>query len=504
MISPGDLKSFVREGANLLAHEDGLSEFELYCSSAEQLVTRLNFTSDIPSRGVEECKSLGADGFALRVVMRRNPHETGAAFEAGDLSLEALRAALSRSRATAAVDSHFPGLPKRPRKISPRAIAATGLMKAGSGPMIAAAWTIIGGAMRAVGDNASVAADHPGLLIGGDLMITRDRFALASSAFGDLRSDEAASFSASITAMIESLQAKGTATAIGATLLELRRFVPGLGREAVTRALSLREGVRPGAGKYSVVLGPQPLAEILSYIVVPSLTTGAFHAASTTYYGRFGGRIMDERLSLIDEPQGGGAIKRRVTCEGLPARRSELIRDGRLVGLLSNYYDAHRLSGDENRSAKLGPSAPATPSFAAANGYRIGEGGARRFDSPPSALGSNLFMRTRSGVSERELIRQVGDGIYIGRVWYTYPINGQRAGDFTCTISGDSYIIKHGKLAAPLAPNALRINAKIEQIFSAPIAIGRHLSPAVIWGSPEAYYVPAIAVDAIDLSAVGA
>ena len=37
-----------------------------------------------------------------------------------------------------------------------------------------------------------------------------------------------------------------------------------------------------------------------------------------------------------------------------------------------------------------------------------------------------------------ELIRKVRNGIYVGRVWYTYPINGQRAGDFTCTVSGDS------------------------------------------------------------------
>ena len=35
-----------------------------------------------------------------------------------------------------------------------------------------------------------------------------------------------------------------------------------------------------------------------------------------------------------------GAIRRRITCEGFPTRRVELIRDGKLVGLLSNFYDA--------------------------------------------------------------------------------------------------------------------------------------------------------------------
>ena len=72
-----DLRKFVREAAALLARERDFSAFEIYCSSSEHRVARLNFTSDIPSRGVEEFKSLDADGFALRVVMRRDPHETG-------------------------------------------------------------------------------------------------------------------------------------------------------------------------------------------------------------------------------------------------------------------------------------------------------------------------------------------------------------------------------------------------------------------------------------------
>jgi PmbA protein len=79
------------------------------------------------------------------------------------------------------------------------------------------------------------------------------------------------------------------------------------------------------------------------------------------------------------------------------------------------------------------------PDFAASSGNRIGEQGGRRFDSAPHTNASNVVMKTSSGRSEAELLNGVGNGIYVGRVWYTYPINGQRAGDFTCTVSGDSY-----------------------------------------------------------------
>ncbi len=103
----------------------------------------------------------------------------------------------------------------------------------------------------------------------------------------------------------------------------------------------MHHGVRPEAKNYRVVLGPQPVAEIINYMVLGSLTTGAFHAASSAYHGKFGAEVMDTRLSLIDDPGDALAARcvRAITCEGIPAKRVDLIRDGKLVGLISNFYD---------------------------------------------------------------------------------------------------------------------------------------------------------------------
>jgi len=505
MLPLAELKRFAREGARVLAAEPDLAQVELYCSSAEQLVMRLNYTSDIPSNGVEECKSLGADGFAIRIVPRRNSHEIGTAFVAGDLSVAAIREALERARRAAVIDPHFPGLPDGPGRIEIGKSGANDLIRASSARMVETAWGIVDGAIRAFTARMPPGIDRRGLVLGGDLSITRDRFAIASSNFDGVRAEQSACFSSSVTALVETLDARSTATAVGASIAELVRTVPRLGGEAVRRALALGDGEQPAPGKHRVLLGPQPIAEILCYLVVPSLTTGAFHAANSAYLGRFGGGVMDERISLADEPAGRArALMRAITCEGLPARRSELIRDGRLIGLLSNHYDSHRLAHDEHRGEKLGPHAPANPLFPAASGYRLGEGGGRRFDATPGTAATNIVMHSRGSVSERELIAAVGEGIYVGRVWYTYPINGQRAGDFTCTITGDSYLIRNGKLAAPLKPNRLRINANLEEIFRAPMAAGKRIEPVTVWGSPEMFYVPALACDAISLSAVNA
>jgi PmbA protein len=189
----------------------------------------------------------------------------------------------------------------------------------------------------------------------------------------------------------------------------------------------------------------------------------------------------------------------------LPSGKTELVRSGRLVGLLSTFYDSHRLMTDEHRDEKLGPAAGESKTdFPPRSAYRLCEGAARRFDAHPGANATSVIMRTRNGVDQADLLAAVGDGIYIGRVWYTYPINGQRAGDVTCTISGDSYVIRGGKLAAPLAPNCLRINANIEGIFANPLAIGRKSEAAVVWGAPELYFVPSIAVKNLTLAAIGA
>ena len=516
-----ELKNFVREARAMLARERDLAEFEIYCASAEHRVARLAYTSDIPSRGVEELKSHVADGFTLRVVMRRDAREIGVATEAGDLSLEALRAALTRARSAALVDPHFPGLPgtahlpglpkiahRTPSKPGPGAADAAvgGLMRAGNAPLVESAWRIVGGALEAFTKLPTAAHDHrPGLVLGGDVSLMRDRMALASSNFDDLRTEAGAHFTCTVTALVESLGAKGTASALGRTLGGMRAAAVRAGRDAVLRALALGGGKRPPGGTYRVVFGPQPVAEILNYMVIPSLSTGAFHAASTAYHGRFGAQVMDERLSLLDDPAAArGAIHRGLTCEGLPARRTIMIRDGRLVGLLSNFYDGHRLATDEHRAEKLGPLGAEQTNFPPHSGYRLGESAVRRFDANPGSAATNLTMRARGGKSERDLIRAVGEGIYVGRVWYTYPINGQRAGDFTCTVSGDSYLIRKGVLAAPLAPNALRINANIEQVFAHPLGVGNRARPALVWGAPEAYYTIALAAAEIPFAAIEA
>jgi PmbA protein len=503
MLPRAELKSFVRAAAQELSRDPDFAEFEIYAASSEQRIARLAYTSDIPSRGVEEIKSLGADGFQVRIVRSRDRHEIGSASEAGDLSRETLCSAIERARRAAIVDPHFSGLARDRRKLAPSAGGVSDLARASDTLLTASAWQMIGGALAAFRDSPKNSDAHRGLVVGGDLSIVHDRIAIAGSNFPDVRSDESAHFLSSVTALVESMDAKGTDTAVGASIERMRVAAATLGRSAVGRALALGAGVRPASGRYRVILGPQPIAEILNYLVIGSLTTGAFYAVSSAYQGKFARQVMDERIGLVDDPAlRVGPVRRTVTCEGLRAAKTELIRAGRLVGLLSSVYDSHRLESDELRAEKLGQDGSGA-NFPPRAGYRLGEGGGRRFDAEPGSSATNVVMRARGAISERALLDTLGDGLYVGRIWYTYPINGSRAGDFTCTVTGDSYLVRDGKLAEPLAPNSLRINANIAEVFDKPLAIGARVTPSIVWGSAETYFVPAIATENLALAEIG-
>ena len=502
MLSAAQLKDFLRTAIDLLSRQSDFAEYEVYAASSNNRIARLAYTSDIPSRGVEEIKSLGADGFQIRIVMRRNRHEVGTASEAGDLTADALKRVIQRALSATVVDPHFAGLPRDDRKLPRGAIARSDLARIPDSALTSCAWQVVGGALSAFQAGRRNAV-QPGLVIGGDVSIFHDRIAIGGSNFPDLRADESAHFMSSVTSIIESENAKGTETAVGDSVAAMRKATATLGRTAIRRALSLGGGMRPPSGRYRVVLGPQPVAEILNYMVMGSLSTGAFYAASSAYQGRFGQKVMDERISLIDDPAfRNGPVSRTITCEGLKAKRTELIRGGSIVGLLSNVYDSHRLESDDARDEKLGPGGEGVK-FPPNSGYRLGEGGGARVDADAGAAGTNVILKGRGGAPERDLLAAVGDGIYIGRIWYTYPINGQRAGDFTCTVTGDSYRIRDGKLAEPLAPNCLRINANISEVFEHPLAIGAKVTPTIVWGASETYFVPALAVDGIALAEIG-
>ena len=284
----------------------------------------------------------------------------------------------------------------------------------------------------------------------------------------------------------------------------LSDFDARAGVDAARRAIASMDGQRAPTGIYPVVLGPQPVSELLEWILMPGLYLESFHAEASPFMRQFGRQIAWENLNLYDDgAMRGFAGSKRITDEGLPTGRTDLIRDGRLVGLLSDYYNYRKAMNAHRGWDKLGAEAGVVErGILPRNGFRVGNGGGRDFNAQVSAVPTNLVIEGREEDNHDELLRRVNNGIYIGRIWYTYPVNGFASGDFSGTVVGDSYLIRNGRLAGPLRPNTLRMNGNILQVINNIIGIGAERTGTVRWSSDQVTWAPEIAVSNFPLEEI--
>ncbi|MBI2847093.1 MAG: TldD/PmbA family protein [Chloroflexi bacterium] len=507
MIALEKLRRSVEEALAYLKTLEDIREIEVFASCNGNLTTRLNYTSHIPCNGVEEPKSTESYGLGIRAVFNTDEGiKTGFGSEPSNLSLEGVRRALEKARRGAVRDPEFHSIPRLSKELkkTPRKYHDPHLMDLRDEDLVDAGWRVINkaletfsaseGLLLAAGDKSRLKS--MGLILGGDVTFLQERIAIGSSNFPRVQTDESTLVMSFVTAMVESADAKGSGWSTGT---HLQDFTGEAGREAALNAVKAMGGRRVKTGEYTVIFGRQPVADLLNNIILPSLTTSMFYNASSAFLGKFGKKVASEMLSIYDHGAAPGmAGSKGITCEGLPTGKTELIKNGVLVGLLSNYYETQRILSDPRGKEKLGVDPREYASaLVPRNGFRFRLGGGRHFDTPPVIAATNAFVDGSDSTELKSLIGQVQNGIYIGRIWYTYPINGLRAGDFTCTVIGDSYIIKDGALSVPLKPNTIRINDNIHNILNNITGVTKDKRGTVVWAADEIIYAPEVAVSKV-------
>ncbi len=509
-LTTADLARAAADALEWARRQPDVREVEVFVAANAVLLTRLNYTSHIACNGVEEPKSAAAHGLGIQAVFASpDGDRIGFGSEPSDLTLRGVERALTKARRAAVHDPEFVSLPK-PTGERPTLGAHhdPALMTLDDRALVEAGWKIVNGAVRTFltsGRLAELAGGEAklrdlGLIVGGDVSVAQERVAIASTHLPGVQTDESSVITASVTAMVETYDAKGSGWSTGT---RLDHFTDEAGVEAAQNAIAAIDGVRVPSGTYTVVFGRQPLADLLNNIIVPACTASSFYASNTPFLGRLGQRVAAPGLNLYDHGAAAEMIgSKHVTCEGLPTGRTDLIRDGVLAGCLSSWYETQRLLRDSGRAEKLGTASDDTARRALAprNGFRFAIGGGRQFDTSPSISASNVVLDADEGVTREELFRRVGDGLYIGRIWYTYAVNGLRAGDFTCTVVGDSFIIRDGRIAAPLRANVIRINDNIATILNNVVGVTKDVRGTIVWA--EVAYTPELAVSGVRVDAI--
>ncbi|HLF03614.1 MAG TPA: metallopeptidase TldD-related protein [Dehalococcoidia bacterium] len=506
MQSLAALKAATRQALAYVSAQPGVAEAEVFAAANGNLTARLNYTSHIPSTGLEEPKSIESYGLGIRAVFQTPQGlKLGFGSEPNDLSLEGVRRALDKARLGAVRDPEFVSLP-RPTAGGPRP-SLTGkyhdpaIMRLSNAALVESGWRMVEQALEVFQSSEDLlnlvesreSLRDLGLILGGDVVMLQERMAIASTHMPKVQTDESTMVMSFATAMVESQAAKGSGWSVSR---DLAGFTGDSAAQAARQAIRAMNGQRVPSGRYRVVLGPQALDEIMEWILMPGLHLSTFYAGASPFMGKLGRTVASDQLCIYDDgaaPDLAGS--KAITDEGLPTGRTDLIKDGVLTGLLSDYYNTQRILRDAKGREKLGADpASAGQGIAPRNGFRPGNGGGRSFEATPGATATNLVIEGRRGYSQQELLRLVGDGIYIGRIWYTYPVNGISAGDFSGTVVGDSYIIKDGRMAAPLKPNTLRMNDNVLRVINSILGIGSQRRGTVRWSSDQITWAPEVAV----------
>jgi hypothetical protein len=260
-------------------------------------------------------------------------------------------------------------------------------------------WRVLAGGLRVfeTSETLTTLVERPermpelGLIIGGDVTMLQERMAICSTAMPQVQADESTLVMSFITSMVERDGAKGSGYAATTSLAGL---TDEAWREAAHNAIAGVGGVRLPTGDYNVVFGREAVMEILHYILMPGLDAGTFYAQASPFMGKLGQKVASDKLNIVDDGAARGLVgSKGITDEGLPTGRTELIKDGVLVGLLCNWYESQRVLRDPGAKEKLGVDPNDwKQAFVPRNGFRYARGGGRHFDSQPGIHPTNVML----------------------------------------------------------------------------------------------------------------
>jgi predicted Zn-dependent protease len=204
--------------------------------------------------------------------------------------------------------------------------------------------------------------------------------------------------------------------------------IEDLGRGAIEKA---EKGVNPRVldpGEYTVILDPYATQDIVMLLNQYGISAQAVQEGRSWMNDRIGKKVMSEEVCIWDDGLDPNGIPVPFDFEGVPKQRTEIIREGVVVGPVHNRRTAKK-EGKTSTGHALPPTLPAY--------FR--EGGPRA---------TNVFMQPGT-VSIEDMIRSTKRGLYITRFWYTRQVHPR-----DCVVTGMTrdgvFMIEDGELTFPV------------------------------------------------------
>ena len=438
-----DLRQSVELALEMADAETTVVAAEVCASWSEYQTVEVRYDADHPTDGIQEPQLLTTFGVGIIVVVEdREGRRVGFGSEADDLTQEGIILALEKAKANAGVATDVHAFPSPPlmHETSP-AFYDPQVMSLSDDELQRLALEAFNGALSGCHAAGYVQA----LQIDGRMRSRKELLAVGNTQ-GLLATDTSTGLLATMRSALTTAQSYGTGSSCATHLHDFTAFEAGA--ESARRALQARGGQALAAGDYAVVFGPEAMADLWQDLLLPAFSLDTVAAGTSPLAHGLGPQVASALLTVRDEGRLPGYIGSRIiTGEGLPTGTTMLLDHGRVAGLLADTYHAQHLA------AQIGTIAPR-------NGMRFATNG-QSFGMRPGIFPTNVTFTSSEEVPLAALLEPLSDGIYVGGLWYTYPQGGLHTGEFTSTVIGPSFRIRHGKLAEPLQPGTLRLHENV-------------------------------------------
>ncbi len=194
-----------------------------------------------------------------------------------------------------------------------------------------------------------------------------------------------------------------------------------VGERAATKARTASDPTDLEPGRYEVVLEPDCVANILSFLLVAGFNAKAVEEGRS--FARIGEEQFDRSIVLRDDVTDASTLGIAFDVEGMPKRPLDLVRDGITSGLLHTRRTA-------------------TVAHARSTGHAV-EGGAAW-----GALGANLILEP-GNTTKAGLVAGVERGVLVTDFWYTRILD-PRTQVVTGLTRNGVWLIEDGKVVRPV------------------------------------------------------
>lgn len=231
-----------------------------------------------------------------------------------------------------------------------------------------------------------------------------------------------------------------------------------------------QEALHPVEGKpgiYDVVLGPNVFANLLNDVMIAA---SAFNVDSGLSFmtGKLGKGVASSNLTLIDDGTlNDGLNSRAFDDEGVPTRRTIVVEKGVLRSYLHNASTAKKFK--TITTANAGWIVPQPWNI-------VVEGG---------------------DLHEEEMLRELGDGIFITNNWYT-RFQDYRSGDFSTVCRDGLFQVNDGEITQSL--KGLRISDNLPRILQNIVSLSKSRQWVKWWEVEIPTLAPSVLVRNVKLT----